>query len=70
MEIMKTKHESNAHEGSERFNQMKERDWERYQSLYQNKKDIKEKKKDKQEKRDILYTKFEENLIKLEKEKK
>jgi len=70
MDIMQSKNVSNVQVGDERYQQMMNKDWERYQSHYENKKIKKEKDAEKKEKRNVLYQKYEENLIKLDKETK
>ena len=70
MEIMKSKNVCNIQKGGERFQQMLNKDWERYQSYFQLKKVKQEKDIEKKEKRNVLYQKFEENLLKVEKQTK
>lgn len=70
MDIMQSKNVSNVQVGDERFQQIMNKDWERYQGHYAIKKIKKEQDAEKKEKRNVLHQKYEENLIKLDKETK
>jgi len=67
MKVMTTMKNNNILDNEDRHIDLEEKDWERYVQLFENKKIRDEEKKEKDEIRDKLQSKFEQNKAKMEK---